>query len=130
MRDGSIDVIVSSHDPQDVDTKRFPFEEAAFGAVGLETLLSASLRLHHNEEVPLMTVLKALTSNPAKLLGLETGRIEKGLPADLIVFDIDAPYVLSADKLSSKSKNSPFDGARLQGVVHHTFVSGKEVYAK
>lgn len=128
LNDGAIDVIVSSHDPQDVDTKRFPFEEAAPGAVGLETLLSAALRLFHAEQVDLMTLLRAMTVNPANLLGLETGRIEKGLPADLMIFDPYEPYVLDADRLSSRSKNSPFDGARLEGRVRFTFVSGKKVF--
>jgi dihydroorotase len=128
VRDGSIDIIVSSHDPQDVDTKRYPFEEAAHGAVGLETMLSAALRLYHSEQVPLMTLLKAMTSNPAKLLGLEAGQIAKGAPADLMIFDADEPYVLNTEDLLSRSKNTAFEGARFQGRVHHTFVSGVEVF--
>ena len=128
VKDGAIDIIVSAHDPQDVDTKRFPFEEAANGAVGLETLLPAALRLYHSGDVDLMTLLKAMTCNPARLLGLDAGRIEQGLPADLALFDPDEPFVLDADRLCSKSKNSPFDGARLQGRVRVTFVSGRKVF--
>jgi dihydroorotase len=88
---GEIDVIVSSHDPQDVDVKRHPFAEAADGAIGLETLLAAGLRLYHNGEVGLVPLLRAMTINPAKLLGLPSGRLEKGAPADLILVDLGQP---------------------------------------
>ncbi len=125
---GDIDIIVSSHDPQDADVKRRPFAEAADGAVGLETLLAAALRLYHSGELPLATVLKALTSNPARLLGLHTGRLVKGGIADLIVVDIDEPWVVNKDSLRSRSKNSPFDEARLQGRVLRTLVAGETVY--
>lgn len=127
--DGEIDVIVSCHDPQDVDVKRRPFEEAAFGAIGLETLLPAALRLYHSGEVTLANLLKPLTVQPASILGLEAGRLKPGAPADIIVVDLDTPWVLDPDNLRSRSKNTPFDEARLQGRVLRTFVAGKEVYA-
>jgi dihydroorotase len=129
VADGSIDVIVSSHDPQDVDTKRHPFAEAADGAVGLETLLAAALRLVHNGEVDLITLFRALSTRPAELLNLELGRLAPGAPADLIVVDKDAPWICDADRLRSRSKNTPFEGARFQGLVRRTLVAGRTVYA-
>ncbi len=128
LADGDIDIIVSSHDPQDADQKRRPFAEAADGAVGLETLLSAALRLHTTEKVPLLTVLKALTINPARLLGLHSGRLAKGAIADLIVVDLGEPWVVDKDRLRSRSKNTPFDEARMQGRVRRTVVAGETVY--
>jgi dihydroorotase len=125
---GDIDVIVSSHDPQDADVKRRPFAEAADGAIGLETLLAAALRLYHNGEIPLLPLLRAMTINPAKLLGLPSGRLEKGAPADLLLFDPDVPWVVDREQLRSRSKNSPFDESKMQGRVLRTIVAGKCVY--
>jgi dihydroorotase len=125
---GEIDVIVSSHDPQDADVKRRPFAEAADGAIGLETLLAAALRLHHGDEVSLMVLLRALTINPAKLLGLPSGRLEKGAPADLVLFDLAQPWVVDRDVLRARSKNSPFDESKMQGRVLRTLVAGQTVY--
>ncbi|MGI9479449.1 MAG: amidohydrolase family protein, partial [Hyphomicrobiaceae bacterium] len=126
---GDIDVIVSSHDPQDADTKRRPFAEAADGAVGLETMLATALRLHHSDGVDLKTLLRAMTSRPAELLGLKCGRLIPGAPADLIVFDTQAPWVVNRDELSSRSKNSPFDESKMQGRVLRTLVAGHTVYS-
>jgi dihydroorotase len=125
---GDIDVIVSAHDPRGADGKRRPFAEAADGAVGLETLLAASLRLYHNGEVELITLLKALSANPAKLLGLAGGRLIKGAPADLVLIDLDTPFTVEPEHLRSRSKNTPFDQARLQGRALLTLVAGKTVY--
>ena len=125
---GEIDVVVSSHDPQDADTKRHPFAEAADGAIGLETLLAAALRLYHNGEIGLTPLLKAMTSNPAKLLGLPGGRIEKGAPADLILVDLGQPWVVDKAEIRARSKNSPFDESKMQGRVLLTMVAGKAVY--
>jgi dihydroorotase len=125
---GEIDVIVSSHDPQDVDTKRRPFAEASDGAIGLETLLAAALRLYHNGEVGLLPLLRAMTVHPAKLLGLPSGRLEKGAPADLILVDLDQPWVVDKAELRSRSKNSPFDESRMQGRVLLTMVAGDLAY--
>ncbi len=125
---GDIDVIVSSHDPQDADTKRRPFSEAADGAVGLETLLVAALRLVHSGDVPLSVVLRAMTINPARLLGLHSGRIVKGAVADLVLFDMGEPWVVNKDLLRSRSKNSPFDEAKMQGRVLRTVVAGETVF--
>ena len=125
---GDIDVIVSAHDPQDADVKRRPFAEAADGAIGLETLLGASLRLYHNKDVDLATLLRALTSNPARLLGLPSGGWPKGAPADLVLIDLDTPWTVEAEQLRSKSKNTPFDEAKFQGRALQTFVAGRLVY--
>ncbi|MEM8630418.1 MAG: dihydroorotase [Pseudomonadota bacterium] len=125
---GEIDVLCSMHTPQDEESKRLPFEEAASGAVGLETLLPAALRLYHAGQIDLPRLFQALSLNPAKRLGLSGGRLSKGCPADLILFDPDTPFVLDRWKLRSKSKNTPFDGARLQGRVLATWVGGSEVY--
>ncbi|WP_201831868.1 dihydroorotase [Microvirga zambiensis] len=128
--DGTIDVIVSDHNPQDVENKRLPFAEAANGAVGLETLLSAALRLVHEERISLPRLLNALSTRPAEILGLPGGKLSVGAPADLIVFDPDAPYVLDKRDLRSLSKNSPFDEARLQGQVMLTMVAGRVVFQR
>jgi dihydroorotase len=125
LASGVIDVIVSDHNPQDVETKRLPFAEAANGAVGLETLLSAALRLVHAGQISLPKLLRALSTRPAEILGLSGGRLVPGAPADLILVDIDAPYVLDKRNLRSRSKNTPFDEARLQGRVLKTMVGGR-----
>ncbi|MBA1157176.1 dihydroorotase [Microvirga mediterraneensis] len=130
LADGTIDVIVSDHNPQDVETKRLPFAEAADGAVGLETLLSAALRLVHEGRISLPRLLRAMSTRPAEILGLPAGRLSVGAPADLIVFDPDAPYVLDKRQLRSLSKNSPFDEARLEGQVSTTMVAGRVVFQR
>ena len=128
LRDGIIDVIVSSHDPQDVDTKRHPFAEAADGAIGLETLLAAALRLHHNGEVPMMRLIDALSTKPARLLGLEAGSLKAGQPADLALVDCDAPWIYGEEAIRSLSKNTPFEGARFSGRVLQTLVGGRTIF--
>jgi len=125
---GLIDVISSMHTPQSEEEKRRPFEEAASGAVGLETLLPGAMRLYHAGAMDLPTLFRALALNPARRLGLDTGRLEPGAPADLVLFDPDAPFVLDRWTLASKSKNTPFDGARLEGKVKGTWVGGKRVF--
>ncbi|MBV1863644.1 MAG: dihydroorotase [Rhodobacteraceae bacterium] len=127
---GLIDIISSMHTPQDEESKRLPFEEAASGAVALETLLPAAMRLVHADVMDLPTLWRALSLNPAKLLRLAGGRLAIGAPADLVLFDPDKPFVLDRTKLHSRSKNTPFDGQRMQGVVLKTFVAGAEVYSR
>ncbi|MEP3347419.1 MAG: dihydroorotase [Litoreibacter sp.] len=125
---GLIDVICSMHTPQDEESKRLPFEEAASGAVALETLLPAAMQLLHSGGIDLPTLWRALSLNPAKRLGLEGGRLSVGAPADLVLFDPGAPFVMDRETLRSKSKNTPFDGQRMQGRVLRTFVGGEEVF--
>ncbi|MDA5092533.1 dihydroorotase [Aliiroseovarius sp. KMU-50] len=125
---GLIDVVSSFHTPQDEESKRLPFEEAASGAVGLETLLPAAMRVVHSGLIDLPTIWRAMSLNPAKLLGLPGGRLDEGAPADLVLFDPDAPFVLDRSKLRSKSKNTPFDGARMEGRVIGTWVAGESVF--
>lgn len=126
---GLIDVISSMHTPQDEESKRLPFEEAASGAIGLETLLPAAMRMIHSGHMDLPTLWRALSLNPAKRLGLSVGRLATGAPADLVLFDPDAPFVLDRFKLLSKSKNTPFDEARMEGKVLGTWVAGIRVRA-
>ena len=128
VRAGIIDVIVSSHDPQAAETKRVPFAQAAYGAVGLETLLPAALSLHHEAGLTLVEVLRRLTTNPASILRLPAGRLAKGAPADLVLFDPGAPRRIDPSTFRSRSKNSPFKGRLLQGAVLRTFVGGKTVF--
>jgi dihydroorotase len=128
LASGLLDVVMSDHDPQDVETKRLPFAEAAPGAIGIETMLVAGLRLVHNEELGLMTLLKAMSTRPAELLGIAGGTLRQGARADVIVVDLEAPWVLDPADLKSKCKNTPFDEARLQGRVVRTIVSGRTVY--
>ncbi|MCT4333672.1 dihydroorotase [Paracoccus sp. YLB-12] len=128
VAEGQIDVIASFHTPQDEESKRLPFEAAAPGAVGLQTLLPAAMRLYHQGGLSLPQLWRAMSLNPARRLGLDAGRIERGAPADLVLFDPDAPFVLDRFKLLSKSKNTPFDGARLEGRVLGTWVAGRRVF--
>lgn len=125
---GLIDIISSMHTPQDEESKRLPFEEAASGAVALETLLPAAMRLYHAGALDLPTLFRAMTLNPANRLGLPQGRLEVGAPADLVLFDPDAPFVLDRATLRSKSKNTPFDGTRMEGKVLATYVAGRQVF--
>lgn len=128
VRDGIIDAIVSDHNPQDVETKRLPFADAEPGAVGLETLLSAGLRLVHAGALPLPRLIAAMTTAPAAILGLPQGRLAPGAPADLIRFDPDEPYVFDARQLHSRCRNTPFDDGRMEGRVKLTLVDGRIVY--
>jgi dihydroorotase len=125
---GLVDVIMSDHNPQDVETKRLPFAEAAPGAIGLETMLTAGLRLVHNGEIELITLLRAMSTRPAELLGLPGGSLKPGAPADVIVIDMDVPWIVDPDELKSKCGNTPFDEARMTGRVVRTIVAGRTVY--
>jgi dihydroorotase len=125
---GLIDVIMSDHNPQDVETKRLPFAEAAPGAIGLETMLSAGLRLVHNGELSFTQLIRAMSTRPADLLGLPGGTLRAGAVADIIVIDADVPWVLDPADLKSQCKNTPFDEARFTGRVARTIVGGRTVY--
>ncbi len=129
VKDGTIDVIVSSHDPQSDDTKRLPFGEAAFGAIGLETMLSAAFGLHHNEGLSIVRLAEAMSSAPARILGLETGRLAPGAPADVVVIDPQLNWKVEDNKLKSRSKNSPFEHRTMEGRAIETVVAGQTVFA-
>jgi dihydroorotase len=128
LASGLIDVVMSDHNPQDVETKRLPFAEAAPGAIGIETMLVTGLRLVHSGDITLPALLKAMSTRPAALLGLAGGTLRPGSPADIVVFDPDAPWILDPTELKSKCKNTPFDEARLQGRVVRTIVAGRTVF--
>ena len=125
IKSGLIDVIVSDHTPEDEEGKRLPFSQAATGAIGIETLLSLSLEMHHNESLPLTKIIETLTINPAKILKINKGTLKKGSDADICIFDLDKPWVVKADDLKSKSKNSAIEGRRLQGKVVMTLLNGE-----
>ena len=129
IKDGLIDVIVSDHLPEDEESKRLPFEEAASGAIGLETILPAMLRLYHSNHLKMDQIFNAISLKPAKRLGLACGSLKHKKIADLIIFDADKPFILNRELLHSKVKNTPFDGHKLQGQVLRTFVKGKEVFS-
>ncbi|WP_370867851.1 dihydroorotase [Phenylobacterium sp.] len=130
LASGLIDIVVSAHAPAPAEDKRLPYDEASPGAVGLQTLLPALLAFHHEGRIPLIDLMAKVTSRPAELLGLPAGRLAKGAPADLVLCDLAAPLVVELEDLKSKSKNSPFDGRRLQGVVRMTLVDGRVVYRR
>ena len=128
LKDGTIDAIATDHAPHDQESKRVTMAQAANGIVGLETLLPLSLELYHRGEMSLLAVLRRMTSAPADLLRLPAGRLRKGAPADLLLFDLDRPWRIDKDAFHSKSKNSPFDGRPVQGRVLRTVVDGRSVY--
>lgn len=128
LASGLIDVIMSDHNPQDVEVKRLPFAESAPGAVGMETMLPAALRLIHNGELTWTTLIRAMSTRPAELLGLSGGTLRAGAPADIIVIDADVPWVLDPTNLKSLCKNTPFDEARFTGRVIRTIVGGRTVF--
>ncbi len=126
---GEIDIIVSSHDPQDVDTKRLPFADAAEGAIGLETMLAAALRLHHAGHVSLSRLIDAMSTRPAQIFGLDAGTLAPGARADITLIDLDEPWLVSKDMIVSRSKNTPFEDARFSGRVMATYVGGRLVHS-
>lgn len=128
IQNGDIDVIVSSHDPQAPDGKRHPFADAAVGAVGLETMLSAALRLYHSEGVDLPTLWRAMSYKPAKILGLEAGCLSKGRAADFIIVDPEHSWKVERNELKSKSTNTPFENRILQGKVLETYIDGRKIF--
>ena len=128
VKDGLIDVIVSDHLPEDEESKRLPFAQAATGAIGVETLLPLSLEMYHNESLALNKIIETLTINPAKILQIKKGSLSKGSDGDICIFDLEAPWVIEAEKLKSKSKNTAIEGRKLQGQVLKTFLNGQLVF--
>jgi dihydroorotase len=128
LRDGTIDAIASDHSPWDQDSKRLPFSSAAYGIVGLETLLALSLELYHNGHLDLLGLIRLMTLNPAQILRLSVGRLAPGAPADLVLFDPDLGWRICPDDFRSKSKNAPFDEWPARGRVQRTVVDGRTIF--
>lgn len=128
LKDGTIDAIASDHCPQDQDSKRLPFAQAAFGVIGVQTMLPVCLRLFHEGELGLLPLLRTMTEAPARILGLEAGRLQKGAPADLVLFDPEAPWKITEASLKSLSKNTAFEGRLVEGRVVRTLVDGRTVF--
>tara|TARA_A100001011_G_scaffold140916_1_gene148963 strand:+ start:247 stop:1539 length:1293 start_codon:yes stop_codon:yes gene_type:complete len=128
IKNDLIDVIVSDHTPEDEESKRLPFSQAATGAIGIETLLPLALEMYHNESLPLNKIIETLTINPAKILKINKGTLKKGSDADLCIFDLDAPWVVKAENLKSKSKNTAIENRKLQGKILMTFLNGELVF--
>ena len=128
IKENLIDVIVSDHIPEDEESKRLPFSQAATGAIGIETLLPLALEMHHNESLPLNKIIEVLTVNPAKILEINKGTLKKGSDGDICILDLDAPWAVKAEKLKSKSKNTAIEGRKLQGKVLMTFLNGELVF--
>ena len=129
IKEGLIDVIVSDHLPEDEESKRLPFSQAATGAIGVETLLPLSLEMYHNESLPLNKIIETLTINPAKILNIKKGTLVKGSDGDICIFDLEAPWKVNADKLKSKSKNTAIENRNLQGKILMTYLNGELVYS-
>ena len=128
IKENLIDVIVSDHIPEDEESKRLPFSQAATGAIGIETLLPLALEMHHNESLPLNKIIEVLTINPAKILEINKGTLKKGSDGDICILDLDAPWAVKAEKLKSKSKNTAIEGRKLQGKILMTFLNGELVF--
>ena len=128
IKDDLIDVIVSDHKPEDEESKRLPFSQAATGAIGVETLLPLALELYHNESLKLSKIIQSLTINPSKILNIKKGSLKKGFDADICIFDINKPWVIKSDELKSKSKNTAIENRKLQGKVLMTFLNGELVF--
>ena len=130
IKENLIDVIVSDHIPEDEESKRLPFSQAATGAIGIETLLPLALEMYHNESLPLNKIIETLTINPAKILQINKGTLKKGSDGDICILDLDAPWVVKAEKLKSKSKNTAIEGRKLQGKIIMTFLNGEQVFGQ
>ncbi len=128
VKNGLIDVIVSDHTPEDEESKRLPFAQAASGAIGIETLLPLALEMYHNEYLKLNKIIETLTINPSRILKIDKGTLKVGSDADICIFDLNAPWVVKAEKLKSKSKNTAIEGRKLQGKIMMTFLKGELVF--
>ena len=129
IKDGYIDVIVSDHKPEDEESKRLPFAQAAEGSIGIETLLSLALELYHNQSLPLKKIIETITCNPARILKINKGNLKKGSDADLCIFDLNEPWKVDVSKLKSKSKNAAIENRKLQGKVLMTYLKGESVFS-
>tara|TARA_B110001452_G_scaffold101338_1_gene84047 strand:+ start:406 stop:1698 length:1293 start_codon:yes stop_codon:yes gene_type:complete len=130
VKNGLIDVIVSDHTPEDEESKRLPFAQAATGAIGIESLLPLALEMYHNNSLPLNKIIETLTINPSKILQINKGTLKKGSDADICIFDLNKPWVLKADQLKSKSKNTAIENRKMQGKILMTFLNGELVFSQ
>ena len=130
IKEGLIDVIVSDHIPEDEESKRLPFAQAASGAIGIETLLPLALEMYHNQTLPIKKIIETLTINPSNILKINKGTLKKGSDADICIFDLDVPWVVKAEKLKSKSKNTAIENRKLQGKILMTFLNGELVFSQ
>ena len=128
LADGTVDAVASDHQPRDADDKRLPFALAAPGGAGLATLLGVTLAQVHGNGLPLLRALELLTAAPAALLGAEAGRLARGVPADLCLFDFERAWKVEAGLLPGKAQNTPFDGRALEGRVIGTWKAGRRVF--
>ena len=128
IKDNLIDVIVSDHLPEDEESKRLPFAQAATGSIGIETLLPLALEMYHNGSLPLNKIIETITINPSQILKINKGSLKKGADGDICIFDLDTPWKLDAEKLKSKSKNTAIEDRKLQGKVLMTFLNGELVF--
>jgi dihydroorotase len=130
LMDGTIDAVATDHAPHSADEKALPLDKAPSGMVGLETSLGLALtKLYHTGILPLDRIVKLMSSNPAKILGINKGRIAPGDAADLVLFDPAAPWTVTPEEFRSKGRNTPFAGMPLKGKVKYTIVGGKIVYS-
>jgi dihydroorotase len=125
IKENLIDVIVSDHLPEDEESKRLPFAQAATGAIGIETLLPLALEMYHNESLPLNKIIETITINPSKILKINKGSLKKGSDGDICIFDLETPWKIDAERLKSKSKNTAIEDRKLQGKVLMTFLNGE-----
>jgi len=130
ISEGLIEVVVSDHKPEDEESKRLTFAQAATGATGIETLLPLALELFHNGALKLNKIIASITSNPAKILGIDKGSLQIGGDADLCVVDINKPWVVNKSELLSKSKNTPIEDRKLQGQIIKTFIKGEIAFER
>jgi len=128
LADGTVDAIASDHQPRDADDKRLPFALASPGGAGLATLLGVTLAQVHGNGLPLLRALDLLTAQPARVLGIDAGRLVKGAVADLCLFDLERIWKVEAGSLPGKAPNTPFDGRALEGRVVGTWKAGRRVF--
>ncbi|MFT4718594.1 MAG: dihydroorotase [Rickettsiales bacterium] len=128
LKDNTIDAITTDHAPHDIDSKNKELSKAAFGIVGVETLLPISLELYHNKLLSLRDLLAKMTYKPADIINIKSGRIKKDSKADLVLIDLNQEWTINKEEFYSKSKNSPFNNRKVKGKVLKTIISGHIVY--
>lgn len=128
VADGTADAIATDHAPHAPFEKEVEFADAPFGVVGLETCLAAAVALQQRTQIPLLRWIELLTSGPARVLNLPGGRLAKGAPADITIFEIGQPYRMDPSQFLSQGRNTPFAGMEFTARVRHTICEGRRVY--